>query len=219
MVMSPAQFYAKVGDRFHAREGRDNPHRGLDFPWGNGIEIPAYRDGVAVLNVKNADLGFVLVVRWNRPGLPPYFASFCHLREASPLQHGHWFSKGDVLGIVGNTGRQSFGSHLHTTLGLTLTSYCRGDTFDPLPYINECIAEAGNQPEAPPPLEGDDMIRIVNTYRGIALIGAGYYRHIGTSEELSASSSVMSKHIVGNEREWDLWVSLALGGVSAKPTA
>ncbi|PDQ34971.1 MAG: hypothetical protein B5766_08250 [Candidatus Lumbricidophila eiseniae] len=229
MVMSPAQFYARVDEEFGSMgQGsfrRSRPHKGTDFSWGEGIEIPAYRGGVVFANLPRCgELGNVLVVRWdpidNLPGT--YYAGFCHLREPPPYQHGHWFGVGDVLGVVGATGRVT-GAHLHTTLGPGLNSYAGVGSQDPVPYIRRCLATIGNQPEAPPPppplpLEGDDMIRIVNTHRGIALIGAGYYRPICTNEELSVSSSVMSKHIEGNEREWDLWASLALGGVSAKST-
>jgi len=231
MVMSPAQFYtrAMITDHFDVPRGGGRRHRGVDFGWRGGTEIPAYRGGVVVGNFLNDALGNVLRVRWDSlDGLPgDYYAWFCHLQERPPYEHGHWFGVGDVLGVVGHTGYAQTGDHLHTTLSPKIGANSDGPVQDPLPYINACLAMNWNQPEAPPPapppppppLEGDDMIRIVNTHRGIALIGAGYYRPICTNEELSVSSSVMSKHIEGNEREWDLWASLALGGVSAKPTA
>ena len=63
------------------------------------------------------------------------------------------------------------------------------------------------------------MIRIQGTTRGIALIGPGYYRHLANAEEVEASSAIMSKHISGNDRQFDLWVSMASQGVVPSTSA
>ncbi|WGD38466.1 peptidoglycan recognition family protein [Lysinibacter sp. HNR] len=80
---------------------------------------------------------------------------------------------------------------------------------------NEILHTTGPAPVIPE-LGDEDMIRIQAPGRGIALIGAGYYRHLSTSEEVWISERLISKHITGNDREFDVWVSLALGGQSAK---
>ncbi|MBS0231734.1 MAG: peptidoglycan-binding protein [Proteobacteria bacterium] len=60
--------------------------------------------------------------------------------------------------------------------------------------------------------EEDTMIRIQSPGRGIALVGPGYYRHLTTDEEVEQSAALISKHLSGNDRQFDLWVSLAFGG-------
>lgn len=68
--------------------------------------------------------------------------------------------------------------------------------------------------------EEEDMsfIRIQSTNRGIALIGPGYYRGLVNNEEVEQSSALISKHLTGNDRQFDVWVALALQGQAAKPT-
>ena len=61
-------------------------------------------------------------------------------------------------------------------------------------------------------LKEDDMIRIQAPGRGIALIGPGYYRHLASDEEVNNSAPLISAHHSGNDRQFDLWVSMALSG-------
>ena len=67
-------------------------------------------------------------------------------------------------------------------------------------------------PDAPLTL-GDTMIRIQSDNRGIALIGPGYFRGLRSTEEVIASEVLMEKHLTGHDRQFDLWASMALGGV------
>lgn len=64
-------------------------------------------------------------------------------------------------------------------------------------------------------VKDEEMIRIQSTARGIALIGPGYFRHLTTNEEVEASTALVSKTLVGNDRQFDLWRSLAIGGQSS----
>ena len=66
-----------------------------------------------------------------------------------------------------------------------------------------------------PILEGDEMYRIQATNRGIGIIGPGYYRHLYTSEEVANSEAIITKHLDGTDREYDLWRSMALQGEGA----
>lgn len=50
--------------------------------------------------------------------------------------------------------------------------------------------------------------------RPVALIGAGYYRALN-SEELANAGILADRRVVGNTRQYDLWVSIALAGDNA----
>lgn len=64
----------------------------------------------------------------------------------------------------------------------------------------------------------DSMIRIQATNRGIALIGPGYYRGLKDAEEVNNSGPLITPpggtpwHYTGNDRQFDLWASMALQG-------
>lgn len=82
------------------------------------------------------------------------------------------------------------------------------------------IGGSGPAPEPAPNLSEEDyMIRIQSPNRGIALIGTGYYRHLTSDEEVINSEPLISKHLNGNDRQFDLWVSMAVGGQGATPKA
>jgi hypothetical protein len=79
-------------------------------------------------------------------------------------------------------------------------------------------------PPAPQILQENDMIRIQSPGRGIAMIGPGYFKSL-TPEEVTATDveevdkdgkptgkKFYSAHINGNDRQFDLWVSVALNG-------
>jgi hypothetical protein len=63
--------------------------------------------------------------------------------------------------------------------------------------------------------EDDEVIRIQSPNRGIALIGPGYYRQLANDEEVNNSGAIITKHVSGNDRQFDLWVSMAVGGQGA----
>lgn len=60
------------------------------------------------------------------------------------------------------------------------------------------------------------MIRIQSPARGIALVGPGYFRLLRNNEEVQNSDPLIVKHVNGNDRQFDLWRSMALDGNSAK---
>lgn len=63
-------------------------------------------------------------------------------------------------------------------------------------------------------LEHDDMIRIQSPGRGIALVSLGHFRQLRNNEEVEQSAALMTKHLTGNDRQFELWRSMALDGVS-----
>lgn len=92
------------------------------------------------------------------------------------------------------------------------------------PWVVPAFA-GGATPTPTPTSFGDEMIRIQAPGRGIALIGPGFYRPLGSDEEVNNSNALITPpggtpwHYTGNERQFDLWVSMALSGQSAAPSA
>lgn len=121
---------------------RSRPHRGLDFAKAEGTPVPSISGGVVVVSRFNPGLGWVVEVRGN-DGL---FQGYCHL-QSQGLPVGTWLNAGDIIGAVGDTGSESEGPHLHTTLGTVEGAVFGADLRalrDPWPYIQKQI-------------EGDDM--------------------------------------------------------------
>ncbi len=73
----------------------------------------------------------------------------------------------------------------------------------------------GGSSSSDPVMKDDEMIRIQAPNRGIALIGPGYYRQLANDEEVNNSAPLISAHHSGNERQFDLWVSMAISGTIA----
>lgn len=191
-----------------------NGHRGTDFAPGAEAFIPCIGDGVVVRNGWNDALGNILLVD-HKDG---YYSGYSHMLKRGIVAVGTAVSRGQHVGQVGNTGSQSFGAHLHLTVGTSLSNPEGGAVIDPVPFINARDNDSAPITPSPTPiLSGDTMIRIQSTNRGIALIGAGYYRQLRSTEEVQQSDPIIEKHITGNDRQFDLWVSMALSGVSAKP--
>ncbi len=82
-------------------------------------------------------------------------------------------------------------------------------------------ADVAEQLTGPPPLNplDDDMKMIQSTGRGIAVVGPGYYRHLQTTEEVQAAVTLVGKPLIGNDRQFDLWRSIAIHGQVTPPAA
>ncbi|MDJ0337486.1 M23 family metallopeptidase [Cryobacterium sp. PH31-O1] len=206
---SPSTITARWGvvDAWHP-----NGHRGLDFAPGDRAPIPSVAGGVVVRNEWNSALGNILLVD-HQDG---YFSGYCHMVSRSPIGKGSTVQRGTIVGNVGTTGTATSGPHLHLTIGSTSSNPASGATIDPEPFIRARTTDTAPNPTNPnATASGDNMIRIQSTNRGIALIGAGYYRQLSSNEEVEQSTVIMEKHITGNDRQFDLWVSMALTGRSA----
>ena len=81
------------------------------------------------------------------------------------------------------------------------------------------IARARSLTPAPPlDLWKDDMRLIQSPDRGIALIGAGYFRQLSNNEEVYAAVALVGNPLVGNDRQFDLWRSIAFDGQVKAPS-
>ncbi len=95
-----------IVDELHPRG-----HRGTDYGKGTarkGAPIKAITRGKVVRSEWHDNLGNVVVTSM----IGGKFAYFCHLIEPG-LSVGTIVDAGDVIGKIGNTGRYSFGAHLH----------------------------------------------------------------------------------------------------------
>ncbi|MET7875846.1 peptidoglycan recognition protein family protein [Micromonospora profundi] len=81
-------------------------------------------------------------------------------------------------------------------------------------------ADVARQLTGNPPLDlwKDDMKLIQSTNRGIALVGPGYFRLLRTDEEVHAAVALVGNPLVGNDRQFDLWRSIAFDGQVKAPS-
>ncbi|MCJ1715036.1 hypothetical protein ACLBWP_14695 [Microbacterium sp. M1A1_1b] len=59
------------------------------------------------------------------------------------------------------------------------------------------------------------MKLIQSTNRGIAVVGAGYFRGLKNQEELQVAIKAWGQPVTGNDREFDVWKAIALQGTTA----
>ncbi|KZX20538.1 M23 family metallopeptidase [Rathayibacter tanaceti] len=187
-----------VADGWGATAGRARPHRGLDYPQAGGTAIPAAADGVVVVNLRNSDLGYVVVLR-HADG---YHSAYCHMNAASPLPIGRSVARGERVGSVGNTGNASRGNHLHLTISLSESGYSYGVTVDPYRFINDRLKPAPAPAE--PTIQEDDMQMIV-VYADAAT-GSEYG---STGVITSRRGFVQTSSKLGSREELDAWTSIA----------
>ena len=100
-------------------------HTGLDFGGGDGLPITAPASGVVVFAGPWTVRGNATVIDhgWG------VYSGFWHQSEIQ-VQVGQSVSKGDVIGLVGGTGRVT-GAHLHWEL------WVNGIQVDPLDWLNQ----------------------------------------------------------------------------------
>jgi murein DD-endopeptidase MepM/ murein hydrolase activator NlpD len=91
------------------------PHSGLDFAMPEGTPIPALANGTIVLNQESKVLGHVVVLRIMDKQKKLAYIGYCHLKVPGAAV-GTKVTEGQTIGLVGNTGSASSGSHLHMTV-------------------------------------------------------------------------------------------------------
>lgn len=196
-----------------AEFGGDHPltgyHRGIDligYVWNCAAD-----DGRVILAGPNSTAGNEVKILHT----DGYITRYLHNADASLLVRvGQRVARGDRLGRMGGTGYVN-GVHCHFEViapdGTT--------RINPREYIAPAVpAATTSTPLTTPTIQEDDMIRIQATERGIALIGPGYYRMLKTDEEVVQSGKLVTKHLTGNARQFDLWKSMALNGLSPAQT-
>ncbi|RAO29655.1 hypothetical protein PSN13_04853 [Micromonospora saelicesensis] len=93
------------------------------------------------------------------------------------------------------------------------------DRYDAAQATAQALIARARELTTPPPLDlwKDDMRLIQSPNRGIALIGAGYFRQLSSTEEVQAAVLLVGNPLIGNDRQFDLWRSIAFDGQVKAP--
>ena len=116
-----------------SRDGGKRNHQGIDIFAPKLTPAVAAADGY-ITGVREGGIGGKTV--WLRPEGKSYTLYYAHL-DKQLVQEGQRVKKGDVVGLVGNTGNAKYTpSHLHFGV------YTVGGAIDPLPFVNRNTREA-----------------------------------------------------------------------------
>lgn len=230
MMPKPVSLPFKVRDplpinsAFGTRPLYGDFHSGIDFNSTTGVvlgtAIPAAGAGKVIESYNGntegqtnwAKLRGTMVVIDHGDG---WVTRYHMLIPNSNIPRGRTVKAGETIGKVGSSGKSTTGPHLHFEL------WKDGKAINPigqLSYSPSALAGVSsspfdNSPDPLPPIEIEPiMIRIQSPGRGIALIGPGYFRALSNDEEVQQAAAIMTKHLNGNDRQFDIWVSLAASG-------
>jgi len=127
---------ARVGSFWgESRDGGKRRHEGIDIFASKRTPVVAAADGV-VTGVKEEGLGGKTV--WLRPTGQDFTLYYAHL-DKQLVQTGQFVKKGDVVGLVGNTGNAR-----HTPSHLHFGVYTFKGPIDPFPFVNPKMRIAPN---------------------------------------------------------------------------
>lgn len=129
-LMNPAVGY--VSSYYGKREGEF--HYGIDIANASAnVPIVAAADGIVTSSYYSSSYGNVVMVAHYING-EVITSLYAHM-EYKTVSVGKTVSKGEKLGVMGNTG-QSFGQHLHFELMKGPWRSDHANTFNPLPYLD-----------------------------------------------------------------------------------
>lgn len=111
------------GYRIHPIFGANQLHNGVDIGVPEGTEVLAGLTGTVTTSAYNDSYGNYVVIKDNKG----YELRYAHLKSRS-VSSGDAITKGDVIGLAGNTGN-STGSHLHMEL------LKNGERMNPIFYL------------------------------------------------------------------------------------
>ncbi len=114
----------KYGDRIHPATKMLAKHTGVDFALPPGSDVVATADGVVVVQEFGELRGNYVVIRHDQGYRTRYF----HLEKAL-VKNGDVVKEGQVIGLVGSTGKYSTGPHLHYEV------VKNGEEVDPKDYL------------------------------------------------------------------------------------
>lgn len=109
-----------VSSGFDAQE----KHYGTDIAANPNESVLATLDGTVIMSTYTAETGYVIMVQHNQDLISVYKHCGSLLKKEGDVVKG-----GEVIALVGNTGRQTTGPHLHFEL------WYKGKAVDPTKYI------------------------------------------------------------------------------------
>ncbi|GGH36470.1 M23 family metallopeptidase [Microbacterium album] len=129
-IQWPFAVGVSMSSGFGARWGR--LHEGVDFTPGEGAPIQAIADGVVRVATEAGGAYGVHVTIDHVIDGQVVTSHYAHMQYGSMrVRAGQEVKVGDVIGLVGNTGR-SYGAHLHFEIRVN-----GGTSIDPLPWLRE----------------------------------------------------------------------------------
>lgn len=99
---------SEYGYRVSPFTGKREFHRGIDIATRIGEDVVAPADGVLAKAAYESDMGHMVVIDHGN-GITTCYG---HLLKKCEIKRGRKVSRGDLIGVVGNSGR-STGPHLH----------------------------------------------------------------------------------------------------------
>ena len=127
--MRPAAGYVSSG--FGGRWGRN--HNGIDIAKSGTVPVVASAAGVVTRSSYSDSYGNVIYLSHYIDG-QVYTTVYAHLKTRN-VSEGQSVSKGQQIGLMGNTGR-SFGQHLHFELYVGEWTASHSNAVDPLKYLS-----------------------------------------------------------------------------------
>lgn len=125
---------AKTGSFWGAsRDGGKRKHEGIDIFAPKHTPAVAAADGY-ITGVREGGIGGKVV--WMKPNDRNIYLYYAHL-DKQMVQEGQVVKKGDVVGLVGNTGNAQ-----HTPAHLHFGVYTQKGPIDPLPFVNQAVKKA-----------------------------------------------------------------------------
>jgi len=103
-----------------------DPHMGMDIAAATGTPVKATADGIVMFSGWTDDGGYVLILKHDFGFMSVYKHNECNL--VSPLEN---VMKGQVIALLGNTGKITSGAHLHFEI------WSDNKPIDPILYLEE----------------------------------------------------------------------------------
>lgn len=117
-------FYRPTRGLLSSNFNPDERHFGVDIAANPNESVLATLDGTVVLGGYTAETGYVIEIQHNRDFISVYKHCGSLLKQT-----GDKVKAGEVIALVGNTGAQTTGPHLHFEL------WCKGEALNPEKYI------------------------------------------------------------------------------------
>jgi len=125
VAKGPVVFFKPIDGIITNQFNRSLKHYALDIVSNRNDAVKSVYDGIVVLSDWTVNTGYVIVIQH-----PNNFISVYKHNSALLKHEGDNVKAGDPIAIIGNSGEQSTGPHLHFEL------WANGSPVDPLNYIN-----------------------------------------------------------------------------------